>query len=279
MIPDPGWTRAANGGYPWTMGRGAWIACVCLCACGDPEPPPHLWADGAQVWLDSSMTDLPRFETSALPDRGADAGCDLGTVAHCASCGNACPGPDSTSTARACVAGQCAILCKGEHYDVNGSATDGCEVQDDLPLHDGKTSAKDLGSVSDCDSNKKTGSGVLPSDGRKHVAAPTDRPNGRADWFKLAIDDTPVCFLIPSVKVSFAALPSGATYRAKAYYACDKGLELPADTLSASGGSSVTLAPSTNCTTIGDDSGTVYVEIYKESGPASGATYSVEITP
>ena len=115
--------------------------------------------------------------------------CQIGTPDNCKSCGHICPGSDSPTTARVCLSGGiCNIECKGEHYDVNGDHLDGCELEDDLPIHDVESAAKSLGNVSDCN-NKKSTTARMPSDQRRHQKAPVERELGRADWFSMHISD------------------------------------------------------------------------------------------
>jgi hypothetical protein len=287
MIPHNGYNRYWTSGRSLVnldvMSRAAAIACLALLlGCSGGEDPPHLQLDGASVQPDLGRDALPVFDVYLPPleDTGpvGDAGCVLGTPDNCGYCGDRCsPGTDTVSTARVCITGKCGIQCKDEYYDVDSSAANGCEVQDDVPIHASKPDAADQGQMSDCNS-PKTFSGVIPSDDRLHQKAPTDRRNGRADWFKVYIDDDPGCFVDAAVKVSFKNLPTGASYRAATYYVCDNGKEFN-DSLTTYGGQDVLLQPSTVCTTLGDDSGNMYIEITKESGPHSSATYSIEVTP
>ena len=273
------WTCAGAVDTLGDMRLPALLALLATAGCSSDGAPPHLWGDGAH--LDGAAADIALPADGALtPDITApDLGCTLGTADNCAACGDVCPpGQDTADTARLCEAATCTIECKEESYDVNDRATDGCEAKDDTPVHDSKATATDLGTSSDCD-KPLTVSGTLPSDDRRHQKSPIDRPNGRADWFKLTIDDDAFCIIQADVKVSFKSLPSTATYSVSTVYVCKGGKEMPKDVKTAAGGSEVVLAPSTVCTTIGDDSGTLYVEVAKESGTHSDASYTVEIEP
>lgn len=258
-----------------------WTLLVLAHGCAAGEPPPHLWQDGAPAG-DGAGADLLFPNDAYMPfvDFGkTDAACALGTPENCGYCGDTCqPAADTPATARVCRSGKCDIECKEEYYDVNTSAADGCEAQDDAPVHDAKSTATNMGDVSDCD-NALTTSGTLPSDDRKHQKAPTDRPEGRPDWFKLHIDDDVGCIVNADVVVSLANLPSGATYSVKAFHVCEDGTELTTAAQTGAGGSKVTVAPSTACTLMGDDSGTLYIEVAKVSGPHSAATYTLEVEP
>jgi hypothetical protein len=263
-----------------------WIFLVSLLGvgCASSESPLLTHLDGAVIFLDGAPDLLPFFDVYTLPrDKGIvpgedGRGCQKGTVESCGYCGNSCPpGEDTEATLRECDKGVCGIQCQGEYYDVDDSAEDGCETLDDLPLHDTQESAKDLGSLGDCD-NAYSVSSVLPSDERQHVTDPKARPNGRADWFSVRLSDD-YCVLDGRVKVSLLALPTSARYGASVFYICEDGTTLASDTRTGNGGSELFLAPNLSCTTLGDDSGTLYIKVSKESGEHSSKSYSLEITP
>lgn len=269
-----------HAGYPGqvTIWCRVWLGLVLVSACS-PDEPPHLWGDAAWIRLDGAALPDHALASDGPPIPGdGPVPCLTGTPDNCQFCGDVCPpGMDTPSTARFCTK-QCVIECKEEYYDVNGSATDGCEQPDDVPVHDSQALAQDLGQISDCD-NAKSAGGILPSDDRRHLKAPTDRPNGRADWFKIFIDDDMFCIVQAEVKVSLKGLSPSASYRLTAAYHCKGGLDLPQLTKTSPGGKEVTLKPSSACTTVGDDSGTLYIEVAKESGPHSAAGYTLEVTP
>jgi hypothetical protein len=260
------------------------LVSVLLGGCGSAEDPPHLTYDGFVSNPDARRDLVPTFDLYPhVPDGSGgkkDGSCTLGTASNCSYCGQVCPpSADTSSTARVCLSGLCDIQCKEEAYDVNGGLSDGCETTDDLPIHDTITSAQDLGSFDDCDS-AQSATASLPSDGRKHQKAPTDRANGRADYFRISIKDTLGCVVEASVKVNLTTLPTGARYTVSAYYLCDSGSkQLQSTTQSAYGGAEVSFTPATTCSTLGDDSGTLYLKVSKDSGPHSASSYSVSITP
>jgi hypothetical protein len=258
-----------------------------LAACGAGGQMPPVRVDRGVPRLDHADLDaVPRLDLYAPlvdvhPDGGRDgASCTLGTVDNCASCGDVCPpGKDSPATVRVCLSGKCDIQCNAESYDVNGAVADGCEAADDLPIHDTIADAKSLGKVSDCDDSPVTTAAVMPSDDRLHLVAPTARPGGRPDWYKLHIDDNAFCIVEAEVKVSLKSLPQSAFYRVAAYWVCDSGAELAADSKTGNGGAELLLDPTTTCTTVGDDSGTLYIKVAQESGGHSAASYTVEVKP
>lgn len=256
------------------------LTVIAVYSCAGGEDPPHLIQDGAAT-PDGPTDGMPATDgLLSLLDAGSrDAGCTLGTVDNCGYCGDKClPEKDTPATARVCEEGKCSIQCLEEYYDVNGNETDGCEVQDDMPVHDFEAEAISLGNVGDCD-NSKTATGVIPSDARKHIKAPVDRPFGRPDWFKLHIDDKPGCFVEAEVDIFLHGLPTASSYRAVAYYICDNKKELSQEEQLGYGGTMLSLNPSTSCTLIGDDSGTLYIKITKESGPHSDSLYQLKVKP
>ncbi len=125
------------------------------------------------------------------------AGC---TLAHCAgvattptdcgSCGTACPGAGQATANVVCNAPACTFSCKGEAYDVNADASDGCEVSDTPSANHTSSAAVGLGSFSCSDSSSAQNfSGRLPSDARVHespAVAGFDGASGSApDFFSL----------------------------------------------------------------------------------------------
>ncbi len=263
------------------------VALLALSCAGSEAVPPALEARAADGPVRDRSTPLdgePARERArdqaGAPDRAPDsASCALGTPDHCGACGKACPpGFDPPNAVRVCQGASCELQCLEEAYDVDGAAANGCELIDDLPIHDLVQTARDLGAVSDC-GNAISASGLLPSDGRAHLKAPTDRANGRADWFKLHIQDQGGCVVDATVAISLAGIPSGVSIRATSFWRCDDGSELAKVSKAAAGGASLTLEPSTSCTFLGDDSGTLYLELRKESGPHTAQGYTLTIEP
>lgn len=259
-----------------------------MVGCTAAEDPPHYTGQGdGGVGRDASPDLLPHVDLypplldTGLADSGKpDAGCKLGTVDNCSSCGDVCPpGKDTTATTRVCENSKCDIQCLAEYYDVNGSAGDGCEANDDLPIHAGQSSALNIGKVSDCDKTK-TKSAKIPSDGRSHVFAPISRPNGRDDWFSIFISDDS-CITEAKVTALFSNLPTKAQYTVQAFFKCKNGKSPAGDSKSGYGGSVLFLTPSSACTTgsLGDDSGTLYIKVSKTGGPHSENPYSLSILP
>jgi len=219
----------------------------------DDGPVGDLW----------SSTDKPMVPDLPIGDHG----CALGTADHCSKCGDKCPGPDDISTLRACTGGQCTIKCKGYYYDVNGSVGDGCEFFDKLGKHADQATAKDLGSVTDCDSEKKANSGAIPSDSRSHVQTPFIRLHGTPKWFKIYIKDTS-CMMNALVKVDLKGLPASSTYKMEAHHVCASNSQvLKTSSKTGKGGTAISVYPALGCSTP-DDSGTLFVRIRKLTGVA-----------
>jgi hypothetical protein len=161
---------------------------------GDLAGPPR--GDGG-----SPSPDLVRAGDGG--GSGSDGGgpCTLGTGDHCGTCSNSCPpGADDNGTQRTCSAptafGTCDIICKGEYYDVNGKADDGCESQD-LPLQDTSITAVVIplpDAVEPPDggftTNPRNIIDKVYGDARTHDTAPMLRPNGREDWYRIDVTGT-----------------------------------------------------------------------------------------
>jgi hypothetical protein len=138
--------------------------------------------------------------TAGKPDQpdGTGSGCVLGTADHCGTCDTVCPGMDSASTLRTCssntATGTCNITCRGEFYDLDGDATNGCEAEDQPPqdmvvtavmialpnVNNGSGSTACDGATNPC-----THAAQIYSDTRLHENAPTMRGLGREDWYQL----------------------------------------------------------------------------------------------
>jgi hypothetical protein len=114
---------------------------------------------------------------------GDDSGmCMLGTITDCGSCGHACPAADMTSKPTctdATSTATCDIECTGEHYDLDGNPTNGCEAED-LPIQDSATTAVP---VMLPDANAKNIVAPMYGDKRQHDSDQAARMFGREDWY------------------------------------------------------------------------------------------------
>jgi hypothetical protein len=100
---------------------------------------------------------------------------------------------DGTAMGFATLTGEANMTCQGEHYDVNGEESDGCEVSELHPGHTIMSNALSEGSYSSCKSGQPEFSftGNLPSDARAH-ADPTvtgfDAASGSAPFWAYVTD-------------------------------------------------------------------------------------------
>ena len=213
----------------------------------------------------------------------ADAkSCALGTPDTCGACTTVCPGMDSMSTMRTCSdptpMGTCNIECLGEYYDLDGDASNGCEAQD-LPVQDLDLTAVvlmlpdvDNGTGSTpCDgaTNPCTQTGQIYSDMRHHVNAPTMRPLGREDWYKVVAVGT-------GGPNQVAACLGITNYPAdNQYQICigNDGDFNPNTCMTATGGGASTcVSPPTAA-----DSGTFYVKLSKLAGTNTANQYALYV--
>jgi hypothetical protein len=140
---------------------------------------------GEDPLIDSGSTrDAGRDAPSRDTSTNETGNCTLGTPDRCGTCETKCPGLDDARSERTCSdatsAGTCGITCKGEAYDLDGQPANGCEAED-LPVQDTEATAV---------ATALTGANLnvtaqIYGDGRPHDAAPTSRPLGREDWFKV----------------------------------------------------------------------------------------------
>jgi hypothetical protein len=90
---------------------------------------------------------------------------------NCVTCGNVCPGLHQAYDNVTCSAG-CTFSCQGENYDVDGIATDGCEIADTTVGNHSQGSAVYIGSFPCSDpASAQNIQGKLPSDTRVHENA------------------------------------------------------------------------------------------------------------
>jgi hypothetical protein len=148
---------------------GAWIFVVVVAAC----------ATGADDEPSNDPTDGGTAEGGGP--------CNLGTVQNCSACGVPCPGADDDRTRRACNNGACDVVCRGEHYDVDGNLENGCEAKEE-PLQDSPTTAvaitlPNVPNDPAMMSNPRNVVAPLYQDTRAHEDAPMARPLGREDWY------------------------------------------------------------------------------------------------
>ncbi len=124
----------------------------------------------------------------------------LNTVANCGACGNICPGQGLASDDVFCdsTSHTCGMTCRGDNYDIDNNAGNGCEVLDVVPPGHTQSTAASRGSKDcyDTDSHDTYSSGV-PSDKRVHTNPPVDSFNGSVgaapDWWTVHGDGGTFC--------------------------------------------------------------------------------------
>jgi hypothetical protein len=139
---------------------------------------------------DLAMTVLADLSSST---DGAGS-CTLGDPDHCGTCNTVCPpGMDDNATKRTCSGATCGYICRGEFYDVDGKAANGCEAQD-LPIQNTASTAVTV-LLPDMPLQASPGPNLNPTnavsqiygDMAEHEDVPTSRPDGREDWFKVVV--------------------------------------------------------------------------------------------
>lgn len=160
------------------------LASLLAGACAAPQAP-----------VESDLA-LPTDLAPAVDLRGPSdlaPACTLGGPDHCGTCATVCPpGMDDDGTQRTCSGPSsfdtCGIVCKGDYYDVNGMASDGCEVLDDGMFANAAIAMPiTLPNVDDptFKTNPLNVVRALPSDARQHVVTPASRPLGLPDWYRI----------------------------------------------------------------------------------------------
>ncbi len=105
----------------------------------------------------------------------------LTTLQNCGFCNNSCPGQNLTTCDAACKNKVCDITCRGEHYDVDKSSSNGCEVTDDnpgSPNHSSGTSIYLGEKYCNDDLSSTDFTGHLPTDARVHANPIVNNFNG-----------------------------------------------------------------------------------------------------
>ena len=200
----------------------------------------------------------------AVEDAAPDA-CVLGTAGYCGSCGTACGTTDAQTTygcTDATPAGTCTVTCRGEFYDLDGKAENGCEIEDPV-VQDSAATARNV-PLSGASANV---TGIVYSDTRPHEGVPFTRPNGREDWFHV---------LVPA---DDAGVGGG-------FGACLGITSFPADDtfevcVTDAGGSAFSHCGTTSggglqkCIKPGGDAGEYYVRVKKVSGSNTPNAYAL----
>lgn len=165
----------------WAWGGAAAIAAIAACATSTPPS-----GNGQN---ESDAGDIPLYDAGGAPpsDSGGSTTCTLGSADHCGTCTTVCPGPTDadSGTERVCsdstTTATCDIICQGEHYDLNGDISDGCEGVDPI-VHDNADAAVPE-TVSTTGMTVGAPYWFAYGDAREHDVAPISRPLGREDWY------------------------------------------------------------------------------------------------
>jgi hypothetical protein len=132
----------------------------------------------------------------------------LGTdVNNCGACGTVCPGAGQSTTSNvSCAGGTCTFSCKGQNYDVDGNAANGCE-RADTQTNRTQATAADRGSKT-CDDGPSADSfsGTIYSDARDHANPPAPGFNAATGaaplWYRVFADGGLFCQNDPAVNLT-----------------------------------------------------------------------------
>lgn len=127
----------------------------------------------------NTATDCGACGKSCAMGSGCCAGSctQLDTVSNCGACGTVCPGMGQPTSDVFCDASKlpasCGMTCRGDNYDVDVSAANGCEVLDVTPPGHTQSTASSRGSR-DCfdTASRDSFSSAVPSDLREHKNPP-----------------------------------------------------------------------------------------------------------
>jgi hypothetical protein len=147
------------------------------------------------------------------------------TVTDCGGCGLACPGNASATANVTCAPGGCTFSCKGETYDVDNDATNGCEIADNPTGNHTAPSAANGGTYDCFDSSAVSVAGLVPADTRVHATPSVsglDSVSGAAPDF-VAIHASGGTFCVNDVNLTFTTTGSGTTPCFRFDVATDKG--------------------------------------------------------
>jgi hypothetical protein len=125
------------------------------CDAADPQPL-------------ATCADAPPAGCTLVPSDAA-----ISTPTDCGSCGHACPGVTASTAEAACTdpaTSQCGISCRGDNWDVDGDAANGCEVPDPAPGNH-LSSTPTVFANTDCNDgdSQNTFTGRLLSDTHRHL--------------------------------------------------------------------------------------------------------------
>lgn len=136
---------------------------------------------------------------------------------HCGDCNTSCPGAGATTANVTCADGGCTFSCKGQNYDVDRNAGNGCEVVD-APLGNHATSgAVSAGSVPCNDGSLISATGIIPSDTTVHenpaVTGFVDAQGAAPDFLSVATNGGTFCVNDIGLTLTVTTAPNLACYR------------------------------------------------------------------
>ena len=140
------------------------------------------------------------------------------TVNSCGTCGNVCPGQGAANDDVQCTNGTCGMTCRGDSYDVNGNAADGCEKTHTASSGHDKSTAQRRSNTDCKDSDSsETFTGTILSDTRVHQN-PTlqnfSSATGSApDWWVRNSSGNcgTLCFCTDDFNITFTTTGGGGT--------------------------------------------------------------------
>ena len=167
----------------WMFLWGAAALCVGACATSTASTRGN---------NDGDAGDIPIYDAgNASTDGRISTACTLGTPDHCGACGTACPGVDDDGTQRTCSdstpTATCDFICKGEWYDLDGDAANGCEAQDPIVHDSAEAGVPEVATTAGFTVGAPDW--LIYDDARTHDAPPLLRPLGREDWYTLSNPD------------------------------------------------------------------------------------------
>jgi hypothetical protein len=181
----------------------------------------------------------------------------LSTIQNCGACGHACAGQTNTSDAQ-CTNGKCDMTCRGDDYDVDGSAANGCEIADEVPPGHTQQTAASLGNTTCNDTTSmNTFSAHVPSDARVHTNPTVTVFSGvvgaAPDWWSV-FSSGGLC--VDNYAVTFTTSGGGNTQ----CYRCTIQTNIMSQSVTVSGSGSGTMSSGSGSYS---DNSTIYFKIEK----------------
>jgi hypothetical protein len=162
------------------------------------------------------------------------------------------------------------LTCALDEYDVDGDPSNGCEFKDTLGNHS-KDTAKNLGSVDECDGSAVTHTNTYASDERLHGPTGESGLLGRADYIAIKHVAKTFCVNDPTYQVTTTG--GVGDYRISVYRHGDVVELDPKCSPTIVGGAE----PTKEYACTGQDDGEIIIfKIEKISGPREKVTYTLK---